>query len=175
MNALLDFVTKYYKDALESEKQTGVPALFTLAQAALESGYGKKAPGNNFFGIKAGKSWKGKKQLLVTHEVLSTPNNKSFPEIISVVPIEGGKYRYKVKDYFRLYDTPAQGFTDHGNFLKQNRRYTAAFQSPDAKAFASTVAKAGYATATNYEQILHKQIDTIKNNAAALIEALKKN
>lgn len=174
MTKQIDFVTQYYKEALASEKETGIPALFTLAQAGLESGYGKNAPGNNFFGIKANKSWKGKKQLLTTHEVLNTPNHKGFPEIISVTPIGNGKYKYKVKDYFRAYDTPQEGFTDHGNFLKQNRRYSKAFNYTDAKDFASAVAKAGYATAQNYEQVLHQVIDSIRSNASAIVEALKK-
>ncbi len=174
MNKQTDFITNYYKDALASEKETGVPALFTLAQAGLESGYGANAPENNFFGIKADKSWQGKKQLLTTHEVLSTPDYKGFPEIISVTPLGGGKYKYAIKDYFRAYDTAQQGFTDHGNFLKQNHRYTDAFKSTDAKSFATAVAKAGYATAPNYADTLNQVIDSIKNNAPAIMEALKK-
>ncbi len=33
----------------------GVPAVAVLAQSALETGWGASAPGNNLFGIKAGR------------------------------------------------------------------------------------------------------------------------
>ncbi len=38
--------------ALAAQALTGVPASVSLAQAALESGWGRHAPGHNFFGIK---------------------------------------------------------------------------------------------------------------------------
>ena len=68
-------------------------ARVAATQAAHESAYGKSAPGNNFFGIKAGKSWKGSTQKLNTWEV-----------------IDGVKT--KVKDTFRKYSTPEQSFKD---------------------------------------------------------------
>ena len=175
MSVESDFVLKYYKDALDSEKATGVPALFTLAQAALESGWGKHAPGNMFFGIKAGKSWKGKRQLLRTTEYLSTPNSKAFPEVISVTPVGNGKYKYVVRDWFRAYDSPRESFIDHGNFFIQNKRYSDAFKTKDSKAWATAVAKAGYATAPDYASILHKIIDRMKGSADQVLSELKKN
>ena len=51
-----EFVKKYHPFALETERKTGIDARFTLAQAALETGWGKSAPGNMFFGVKAGPS-----------------------------------------------------------------------------------------------------------------------
>src|SRR3954469_5623562 len=39
--------------AVECEKATGLPADLTIAQWADESGWGRHAPGNNCFGIKA--------------------------------------------------------------------------------------------------------------------------
>lgn len=155
----VEFAAKYYKYAVQSEKETGVPALLTLAQAALESGWGKHAPGNMFFGIKAGKSWQGKKQLLRTTEILSKPDVK-FPEVISVTPLDSGKYKYVVKDWFRAYDSPKDSFSDHGKFLRENKRYAEAFLYKDPKQFATEVAKAGYATAPDYASILHKLIDS---------------
>lgn len=38
--------------AIECEQKTGCPRELTVAQWALESGWGTHAPGNNFFGIK---------------------------------------------------------------------------------------------------------------------------
>ena len=49
-----DFVRKYYKYAKNAVRKTGVPALFALAQSALESGWGKNAPENMLFGIRQG-------------------------------------------------------------------------------------------------------------------------
>ena len=49
------FKEKYLLYALESERKTGISAVFILAQAALETGWGKYAPGNMFFGVKATK------------------------------------------------------------------------------------------------------------------------
>jgi len=66
------FVLKYYRDAVLSQFDTGVPALSTLAQGGKESNWGKSAPGFNFFGIKAGKSWKGETQELKTWECGTT-------------------------------------------------------------------------------------------------------
>ena len=52
------------------QRATGIPASFTLAQAALESGWGARCPGNNLFGIKADKAWKGPTVDVPTHEVV---------------------------------------------------------------------------------------------------------
>ncbi|MGL4583347.1 MAG: glucosaminidase domain-containing protein, partial [Flavobacterium sp.] len=58
------FVDTYLPSALTVEKKTGLNHIVILAQAALESAWGLKAVGNNFFGIK----WTGKgdKQLITT-------------------------------------------------------------------------------------------------------------
>lgn len=195
-----DFVKLYYKNALQSEKDTGVPALVTLAQAGLESGWGKAAYGNNFFGIKAGSSWKGNIQKLKTWECSKTSDEliKMYsPNSIGVCPCEqiqqtgntndddflnrrsligaitsddvgsnpncnnAGKPSYRVYGKFRAYNTPADGFKDHGEFLKNNKRYKKAFDYKGmTEQFAREIAKAGYATAPNYGQIL---VDTINN------------
>src|ERR1039458_8041620 len=98
-----DFANTYGVYAKNSEAQTNVPFLATLAQAALESAWGKHAPGNNFFGIKADSSWTGDTQTLNTHEVI---NGVSTPTTA----------------LFRKYATPEDSFIDHGNFLQQNSR-----------------------------------------------------
>ena len=51
-----EFVQKAYAAALESSKKSGMPPLVTVAQAALESGWGLSRlsqQANNYFGIKA--------------------------------------------------------------------------------------------------------------------------
>lgn len=48
--------------ASNCQKKTGIPASVTIAQCILESGWGQSglsSTANNFFGIKAGRSWQG--------------------------------------------------------------------------------------------------------------------
>lgn len=163
MKTIKTFVEKYKEFALATEQKTGIKAVFTLAQAGLESGWGKSAPGNMFFGVKATKSTpKDKRQLLRTTEVLSSPN-VAFPEIISVSPLPSGKYRYVVKDWFVRYDSPEDCFTDHANFFLRNKRYAKALVvKSDPYKFAEEIAKAGYATAPNYAESLKKTIQVIE-------------
>lgn len=168
-----EFVKQYKPFALESEKKTGISHLFILAQAALESGWGERGVGNNFFGIKVPKNLVSstpneKKQLLFTTEVLNspTPNPQQFPKIISFSKRTDGKWLYRVQDWFRKYDTPEECFTDHAEFFFRNKRYAKALLvRNDPYKFAEEVAKAGYATATNYAKILKDVIKTIENNS----------
>lgn len=159
------FVEIYLAYAKETELKTGIDAAFTLAQAALESGWGEQAVGNMFFGIKASKTTPlNKKQLLLTREVLAT-QNAQFPEIISVTKRSDGKYEYRVKDWFRKYDTPEESFTDHANFFFKNKRYMKALEVRyDPYLFADEIAKAGYATDPKYASILKSVIKIIENN-----------
>ena len=162
-----EFIKQYKPFALESEKKTGISYLFTLAQAALESGWGERGVGNNFFGIKVPKNLVSsmlneKKQLLRTTEVLSSAN-VVFPKIFSIKKRADGKYTYSVLDWFRKYETPEECFTDHAQFFFKNKRYAKALLvKADPYKFAEEVAKAGYATAINYADSLKKVIKTIE-------------
>lgn len=161
-----DFYKKFYPDAKKSEIATGVPALFTLAQAALESGYGTHAPGFNYFGIKASKSWKGQTQLLKTWECGASGNpvkDGIKDKILQIFPPGSpsgacsNKYSYRVLGSFRKYNNAAEGFIDHANFLKQNKRYKPAFAyTNNLKQFTEAIAKAGYATVPGYAKELEK-------------------
>lgn len=161
-----EFIKQYKPFALETERKTGISHLFTLAQAALESGWGKRVFGNMFFGVKAGKDTPiNKKQLLTTTEILSSPNLKHlFPLVISVKMLPNGKYKYEVKDWFRKYDTPEECFTDHTQFFFRNKRYAKALLvKADPYKFAEEVAKAGYATAPDYANSLKKVIKMLES------------
>ena len=159
------FIEAYAPTAQEAQKETGVPASITLAQAALESGWGAHAPGNNFFGIKPGQNWTGKIQYIDTTECGRTGiahQDGIYDEVTAIYPPNGpnhsplcpGKYTYKVKSKFRAYDTPAGSFADHGNFLKINKRYAPCFATTTAEDFATALQKCGYSTAPNYAEIL---------------------
>jgi flagellum-specific peptidoglycan hydrolase FlgJ len=140
-----------------------VPALVTLGQAALESGWGARAPRFNFFGIKAKASDPlDTRQLLRTREVFTRPDVTGFPEIISITPRPDGRYDYVVRDWFRAYPSAAAAFCAHGEFLVRNKRYRKAFEAGgDPFAFASEVARAGYATDPSYERVLHGVMRTL--------------
>ena len=162
-----EFIKQYKPFAMETERKTGISHLFILAQAALETGWAKSVPGNMFFGVKAGKDTPAnKKQLLTTTEILSGPSLKHlFPQVLSVNMLTNGKYKYIVKDWFRKYDTPEECFTDHSQFFFKNKRYAKALEvKADPYKFAEEVAKAGYATATNYADSLKKLIKKIEEN-----------
>jgi uncharacterized protein YcbK (DUF882 family) len=160
-----DFVARYAPFARASEAATGVPALVTLAQAALESGWGGHAPQFNFFGIKAKASDPPEtRQLLRTREVFATADRTGFPEIISVTPRADGKFDYVVRDWFRSYPGAGAAFLAHGQFLVKNKRYAAAVQTVDPYAFAAAVAKAGYATDPSYEHVLAGVMKTVESS-----------
>lgn len=159
-----EFIQTYKPFALETERKTGISHLFTLAQAALESGWGERTFGNMLFGIKARPETPAdKKQLLRTTEVLSSAN-AVFPKIFSIKKRADGKYTYSVLDWFRKYETQEECFTDHAQFFFKNKRYAKALLvRSDPYKFAEEVAKAGYATAPNYADSLKKLIKTIES------------
>lgn len=162
-----EFVTAFKNDAFAVAQKTGIHYLIILTQAALESGWGKYAPGNMFFGIKDTDGVNGNEQLITTTEY-STKQNLKFPIILSITPVvrNGRKlFKYKVKDYFRKYATPADSFEDHAKFFLANPRYQKALafkQDPDC--FFEAIAKAGYATAPDYASTLKKVCNSIKKH-----------
>lgn len=131
-----DFIKKYWDEALFSQQATGIPALFTITQAGLESGWGRYAPKHNYFGVKASKGWEGATQILDTTEYYN------------------GQY-VKIKAAFRAYPSARAGFIDHGKFFLENPRYKPAlpYRNDNLK-FAKAITAAGYATDPQYEQKL---------------------
>lgn len=161
------FVSAYLPFAKETEKKTGISAIAILTQAALESAWGKVAPGNMFFGIKDTDGINGNEQLLTTTEYTRSAKNP-MPVAISSTPIikNGVKmFKHKGKDYFRKYKTPAESFEDHTKFFFKNPRYAKALQvKSDYNRFFEEIAKAGYATAPDYASVLKQIAKTIVAN-----------
>lgn len=154
-----DFVAKYHPYALKTQQKTGISAVAILAQAALESGWGEKAPGNMFFGIKAKASDPAhRRQLITTTEYLSSPDQgRLFPEVLSVQQVAAKRWKYRVKDWFRKYRSPKGSFDDHARFFLKNKRYKAALEvGSDPYAFFREISKAGYATSPAYFDLLSK-------------------
>ena len=130
--------------AKEGERQYGVYAAVTLAQAALESGWGKSnvaKTDKNLFGIK----WTGKYApgLTVT-QGLNCPSGE-----------QGGARPYN------RYQSFGDSMTDHAWFLKNNPRYTkhGAFSASNAKEQVKAIAAAGYAEDGSYATSLCNMID----------------
>lgn len=121
------FIAAISPAAQACARRCGVPASVTVAQAALESSWGKRAPGMNLFGIKADSSWQGAVTAQVTHEVV---DGKSI----------------EITARFRAYSNWQGSIDDHAAFLTGNPRYKPAFAFKDGPGFARAIAKAGYAT-----------------------------
>jgi flagellar protein FlgJ len=147
--AAASFVQQHQAAAHAAETATGIPATFMIAQAAHETGWGRKdirtadgQPTYNLFGIKAGSNWKG-----ATADVTTT-------EFI------GGVAR-KVVQKFRAYGSHAESFADYANLMKGSQRYAGVVAAgKDAKGFAQGLQKAGYATDPAYADKLSKVINT---------------
>lgn len=154
-----DFVAKYLPYALQTQKKTKISAVAILAQAALESGWGEKAPGNMFFGVKAKASDPAsKRQLVTTTEYLNSPDlGHLFPQVLAIEQVATKRWKYRVKDWFRKYRTAKGSFDDHANFFLANKRYAEALKvGTDPIAFFQEIAKAGYATSPIYFETLTK-------------------
>lgn len=102
------------KAAVLAEEQTGCPAIITVAQWALESGWGEHQPGNNPFGIKA-------------HQGLNTNGFQELP----TKEFEDGHYVLRPEE-FATYATLADAFTDHGTLLAKREPYARWFESYQA-------------------------------------------
>lgn len=131
-----DFIAAIAPAARASAKLTGIPASFTIAQAAHESGWGKSelaAVGKNLFGVKADSAWHGDTLMLPT------------TEYVAGKPIT-------VKALWRSYPNWQGCMDDHAAFLRKNPRYAKCFVASllTGEQFAHAVADAGYATDPNY-------------------------
>jgi flagellum-specific peptidoglycan hydrolase FlgJ len=158
------FIQSFQSYAKEVEAIYKIPYLVTMAQAALESGWGKSMPGNMVFGMKAGSNYTGQKQLIRTTEYHKT-NTVKYPKVESIEQLPNGNYKYIVYDWFRKYDSPLDSFKDYGSQLSKVERYKPAFKTADPFLFAAEIAKAGYATDPSYLTKITSIINSIKKKA----------
>jgi len=156
-----DFITKFYPFAVEVEKETKIPAIAIMAQAAHETGWGKAAIGNNLFGIKFRKGDPGYKEILTT-EYSSRPDMFKGQNVKSVVyDKKTNKYKYKVLQYFADYPTPKDGFLAHARLLLNNRYKGALRWKHSPKRYLIAVWRAGYATDPNYAKKICAVVDSV--------------
>lgn len=156
-----EFVNKYYPFALEVERRASIPAIAIMAQAALESGWGKKAIGNNIFGIKFRKGDYGYQKVLTT-EYHKSPEAFKGAEIKSIVYIPGRKkYKYKIWQYFADYKSPVDCFNKHAALLLTKRYKHALRWKHSPKRYLIAVGKSGYSTSSRYGRTMCDMVDSI--------------
>jgi len=159
-----EFVETMLPMAEKAAARLGVDPHYLVAQAALETGWGKSvikgsdgASSHNLFGIKSHGGWQGDSAQVMTTEFRNGVAGKE-------------------RAAFRSYDSWEQSFEDYVSFLETNGRYQQALGStanPDS--FFRELQQAGYATDPQYaskvSQIARKLIsesDTrVANNTAA--------
>lgn len=143
-SAQLAFLQAIRPHAEAAAARLGVAPELVAAHAALESGWGRHAPGHNMFGIKAGASWQGAVQALATVEV------------------EDGVAQVR-NERFRGYGDLAGAFEDYTALLLDNPRYRRALHTgSDAQAFAQALQAGGYATDPAYADKLSRVAAGIK-------------
>lgn len=134
-----DFISKYANSVKQACKDTGLFASVCLAQAALETGWGRAVKGNNLFGIKASgntnKYWKGKYFIANTFEY-----------------IKG--VRVNKQCAFRQYDSVVDGICDRNLLFLRNKRYANVLIAKTPEEQAKEIKKAGYATGLKYAEKL---------------------
>jgi flagellar protein FlgJ len=153
-----EFIAVMLPMAEQAAQKIGVDPRYLVAQAALETGWGKSiirqqdgSSSHNLFGIKSHNSWEGDSARVLTTEY------------------RGGK-AVKEAASFRAYDSYAHSFDDYVSFLQGNGRYEKALASTDKpEQFARELQKAGYATDPQYARKIAqiaRQMQTYQTVAA---------
>ncbi|WP_233196348.1 flagellar assembly peptidoglycan hydrolase FlgJ [Chromobacterium sinusclupearum] len=132
----------------------GVTPDIVLAQAALESGWGRKpltlangGNSHNLFGIKADSRWRGGVAAALTTEFAD------------------GQKQSRVES-FRAYPDYQAAFDDYARLLASNPRYRAALGvGGDAQAFARGLASGGYASDPGYAGKLADLVGQLRRTA----------
>ncbi len=158
-NHVQSFIQQHDASARAASAATGIPASFMVAQAAHESGWGKReitgadgSKSHNIFGIKATPGWTGKTVDVKTTEVI---NGQAV----------------KVTAKFRAYGSYDEAFKDYARLLSNNDRYAkvvAQAQNGNAAGFARGLQQAGYATDPAYAEKIARTIQTTQRVQSTL-------
>jgi flagellar protein FlgJ len=142
-----DFINMLVPYAKKAASALGVDYQVLIAQAALETGWGKHIIKDgygkqsfNLFNIKADSRWEGKAVNVPTIEYI---NGVAKKEVAS----------------FRRYDSISESFNDYQKFLAQPR-YEKALASTNSTDFITGLQSAGYATDPRYADKIQRIIDT---------------
>lgn len=154
-----EFVATMLPMAKAAAARIGIDPKYLVAQAALETGWGKSvmraedgSSSHNLFGIKAGQSWQGGQARAITSEFRDGAMVKETAQ-------------------FRSYSSYQDSFHDLVTLLQSNDRYKEVVKSADnPEQFVRELQKAGYATdpayASKISQIA-KNMNSYQNYAAA--------
>lgn len=141
------FVASIWPHAERAGRALDVPAEVIVAQAALETGWGRSVISDgqgrssfNLFGIKAGPGWDGPRVAVSTLEYVD-----GVPE--------------RRREPFRAYADIADGFADYVRLLESSGRYRDAVAARDVEGFARGLQAGGYATDPEYA---NKIIDIVR-------------
>jgi flagellar protein FlgJ len=134
-----DFLRALWPHAEQAARELGVAPEALLAQAALETGWGRHVmpgpdgqPSYNLFGIKADRSWDGR---------LVHTNTLEYQDGVAV----------RTRAAFRAYSSFTESFQDYVVFLRENPRYQRALAAAgDPESFVEELHRAGYATDPAY-------------------------
>jgi len=151
-----DFVRQLHPYAEQAARELGVEPKVLLAQAALETGWGRSLIKNgngsnsfNLFNIKADRSWQGKQAQ------------------VSTLEFEQGIAK-KINAGFRSYASFQESFKDYVDFIKSNPRYGDALkQVGNGARYLQELQQAGYATDPSYA---NKVMSIYNGNAMAGFE-----
>lgn len=139
------FIETIASEAIEGYKEYKILPSLTIAQAILESSWGKSTlslEANNLFGIKAYDDWSGS----------SIPKHtKEYIKGQTVV----------VCANFKVYDSCSESIKDH-NYLLSSDRYKAVRDANNYVEACYAIYNCGYASSPNYTNSLIKIIDTYK-------------
>ncbi|PWB33550.1 flagellar assembly peptidoglycan hydrolase FlgJ [Pseudomonas sp. SDI] len=153
-----EFVATMLPMAEQAAKRIGVDPRYLVAQAALETGWGKSvmrqadgSSSHNLFGIKATGNWQGGEARAITSE------------------FRNGQF-VKETAAFRSYDSYQDSFHDLVSLLQNNSRYQEAVKAADKpEQFVRELQKAGYATDPDYASKISqiaKQMKSYESYAA---------
>jgi flagellar protein FlgJ len=135
------FVASMWPHAQSAAASLGVDPRLLVAQAALETGWGRYLmshpdgrSANNLFGIKADGRWEGRRVEVPTLEY----ENGALLRVVAP---------------FRAYPSVAESFADYADFVRSNPRYAGALaHAADAGAYMRELQAAGYATDPAYAE-----------------------
>jgi peptidoglycan hydrolase FlgJ len=160
----LQFAQSLWPEAQQAAKQLGVSPVSLVAQAALETDWGRSMPrtaggssSNNLFGIKAGAAWSGSRVQSATQEYDSGTATA-------------------VNAQFRSYSSPSQCFQDYVTLLQSNPRYAGALGTgANTQAFATALQSGGYATDPAYASKLGAVANTLTRSLTQALQGSLKS
>jgi hypothetical protein len=138
-----EFMARAWPLAVANMHQSRVPASVTLAQAILESGWGRSglaARDHNYFGMKC---FGGPGPVAIGCRSYRTTECDR-------------RHCIRIMDSFRVYRTVADSFRDHSRLLSTSPRYRKAMRYAKhfPNRFATELQRAGYATSPTYAKNL---------------------